>query len=73
MKTYTVYLGSAEQFAYTIQSKNLRELRKEIVSRWPTLYSGRWFRKDASGCPKGAKRFYVNNVEGRPVLIIPKR
>jgi hypothetical protein len=73
MKTYEVYLGCYEQFRYTMDAKNLVELRKLIVSKWPTLYTGRWFKVDANGCPKGAKRFYLNNIESKPILIIPKR
>ena len=74
MRTYAVYLGSAEQFKYTWQAKNLVEVRKMIESKWPESYAGkRWFKADASGCPKGAKRFYVGNNPNRPVLILPKR
>jgi len=74
MRTYTVYIGSAEQFAYTWQAKNLKEIRKMIETAWPSSYAGvRWFKVDASGCPRGAKRWHVGNNPNRPVLILPRR
>lgn len=73
MKHYTIYLGSSEQFAYTWDAKNLKELRKKIEQTWPMTYSNkRWFKVDASGCPSKSKRFYINNNSNIPVLIIPR-
>lgn len=71
-RVYSVYLGTCEQFKYTFKAANLADLRTQISNAWPS-YHGRWFKQDASGCPNGAKRFYVNNVASRPVLIIPEK
>ena len=73
MKEYSVYLSSAEQFVYTFSARNLKELRTQIVNQWPNLYSGRWFKKDTSGCPKGSKRYLIDIKDNYPVLIIPRR
>jgi hypothetical protein len=71
VKTYKVYLGSSEQYVYTWRAQNIVELRKMIVNQWPLSYTGRWFKKDTVGCPKGSKRWYVKNMLSKPVLVMP--
>jgi hypothetical protein len=75
MKAYNVYLGSYEQYKYTYDAKNQKELKKLLISKWPSM-NGRWYKVDASGCPKGSKRFLIKTrgyfgLEKTNILIIP--
>lgn len=74
-KKFTVYLGQAEQFAYTFHARGLEDLKSQIRGQWPYSYTGRWFKvKDVDGLPTGAKRFIVRDKAMKsPVLIIPER
>ena len=58
MKTYLVYLGSYEQFKYTYEVKNLKELRKKLGEQYPQ-FTGRWYKRPTDGCPTGSKRYVV--------------
>jgi hypothetical protein len=71
VKTYYVYLGTAEQFKYTMEARNLKALRARVEEQWST-FRGRWYRQPVDGCPKGAKRYIVKAHGARsPILIIP--
>jgi hypothetical protein len=72
MRTYRVYLGSAEQFAYTFEAKNQAELRLKIRAAWMLSFEGRWYKQPVEGCPRGSKRYRVGKHK-TPILIIPER
>lgn len=58
MKTYHVYLGSAEQFKYTYTYQNLKHLKESLKYKFSSL-QGRWYRQPTEGCPTGSKRYLV--------------
>jgi len=77
MKKYTCYLGMTESQVYTLEAKNLKELRLELGKRWKT-YVGKWYKQPVDGCPRGSKRFIIKGEaygfkHKTPILIIPER
>jgi hypothetical protein len=68
MKYYSVYLGCYEQHKYSFKGNDVSDICKQVINTWPTLYSGSWNEVDASGCPKGSRRFIINNI--KPCLIM---
>lgn len=70
MKKYSVYLGTYEQFKYTFEASNMKEVLSIIHNKWKLVYSNNWFEDvETYGLPSGARRFFNDN--GKRILIIP--
>ena len=73
MKQYKVYLGTYEQFVYTFEAKNMKEVLNQISSTWTDIYFGSWEAVPSPNCPSSAVRFYLNGNKYKPALIIEQK
>lgn len=84
MINYLCYMGTFESQRYTIQAKNLKDLKKRLIAKWDWHTNMRWYKNEVpKGYPKGALRFIVKEKHGSyrypnlgrmqyPILIIPR-
>jgi hypothetical protein len=69
MKEYYCYLGECEQYRYTIEAKNLKDLRIKFVKMFNHHKNGRWYKQvTPNGYPKGSVHFIIKDSKTYPKL-----